>query len=166
MKLKLNQKGFSMMELLIALTVLALTAVPVYSMMVVAAQYVGENDMRADCLRMAENEMELQKAAGQLEWIDTANNTEDGGLIVCRTEGAMDDVLVKNDDNTQTLVKDGIYAKDGMNITVWAKQLNGNCYEITVTVSEQVETPAEGEEAPEAHEVILKGVCVLNEKTP
>ena len=54
MKLKLNQKGFSMMELLIALAVLALTAVPVYSIMVVAAQYVGENDMRADCLLMAE----------------------------------------------------------------------------------------------------------------
>lgn len=130
-----DQRGFSMVELLVAMTILALIAVPVFSMLVLSAQYTAQNDLQADCLRIAENEMELQKAKGEL----AAN-----GAPKCLS--AADSVVAD---------EGGFFRVDDLLIKVTAEQLSGSFHAVIVTVKPYT---AEGESS-DVPPVTLKGVC-------
>ncbi len=150
--MKMDQKGFTLLELLIALTVLAVVAVPVFSSMVLAAQYTGRNDLQADCLRIAENEMELQRAAGTKTATDATD--EAAQYRIKPLTGGMADEKMDAEGNL-TRVPDGIYTNlQGISIKVEAIPLEGNLYTVTVTVTPPLDDGG-NEQFPE---IELKGV--------
>lgn len=137
--MKMNQKGFSMLELLIAVAILALVAVPIFSSVVLSAKYTARNDLQADCLRLAENELERQKAAANFTALVGAKI--EGNKIACLST---DDVPDEN----------GVYTVDGKTLQVEIQKLAERCYAVTVTVS-----PVEETDAASVQPIVLKGVC-------
>ena len=132
--MKMNQKGFSMLELLIAVAILALVAVPIFSSVVLSAKYTARNDLQADCLRLAENELERQKAVANFTALE-------GDKIAClSTDDAPDE--------------NGVYTIDGKTLQVEIQKLAEGCYAVTVTVS-----PAEETDGTPVQPIVLKGVC-------
>ncbi len=166
--MRINQKGFTLVELLIALAVLAIVAVPVFSSMVLAARYTGWNDLQADCLRIAENELELQRAAKELNTVTVTVDGVEKTVVVPKTsaiDGTLGDAYEPGNPSGTV---DGTYTTpSGIRITVTAEEIPQaeKLYAMTV----KVEPPAREDGALPFDPVVLKGVIVyetVHKNTP